>query len=315
RSRPRRDPGAARSSGLPRCGQQRRRQLLDVLGQHVHLEVHPVADGPAAQGGAGEGLGDEPDRDLVAVDRGDGEAHAVHGEGALGHDVAGQATRQGEAQQGGAGVLLAPDDLADPVDVALHDVAVEAAVGPHAALEVHGVAGGEVPEGGRGEGGGDDVGAPVLALDRSDGQAAAADGDRVAEGDALQDVRGADPQAGGVRTRAERVDGAELFDDAGEHGGPSWSGGAPGVEGEAEVGGPARRGQRGDVDEVEVETVREGGDREVLDGGAAIAQQRRGEVDDQLVHQVRTQEGGGDDRPALDQHVPDAAVEQLGQGG
>src|SRR5699024_7710787 len=271
-----------------------------------------------------------PDRDLVAVDRGDGEAHAVHGEGALGHDVAGQATRQGEAQQGGAGVLLAPDDLADPVDVALHDVAVEAAVGPHAALEVHGVAGGEVPEGGRGEGGGDDVGAPVLALDRGDGQAAAADGDRVAEGDALQDVRGADPQAGGVRTRAERgdgaelgedaggqggrcwsggargvggeagaggagrrgrgaraaaggdrgaggdalqgvrgadpqaggvrtraerVDGAELFDDAGEHGGPSWSGGAPGVEGEAEVGGPARRGQRGDVDEVEVETV------------------------------------------------------------
>src|SRR5699024_5899103 len=30
---------------------------------------------------------------------------------------------------------------------------------------------------------------------------------------------------------------------------------------------------------------------------------------------LRTQEGGGDDRPALDQHVPDAAVEQLGQGG
>src|SRR5699024_10273741 len=89
---------------------------------------------------------------------------------------------------------LAPDDLADPVDVALDDVAVEPAVGPHAALEVHGVAGGEATEGGRGEGGGDDVGAPVLAVDRGDGQAAAADGDRVAERDALQDVRGADPQ-------------------------------------------------------------------------------------------------------------------------
>src|SRR5699024_12184747 len=100
------------------------------------------------------------------------------------------------------------------------------------------------------------------------------------------------------------------FDDAGEHGGPSWSGGAPGVEGEAEVGGPARGGQRGDTCEVEVETVREGGDRQVLDRGPARAQQRRGEADDQLVHQMRTQEGGGEDRPALDQHVPDPAVEQ-----
>src|SRR5699024_2811649 len=148
-------------------------------------------------------------------------------------------------QQGGAVGLLAAGDGADPVDVSLHDVPVQAAVGPHAALEVHAVAGGQVAQGGRGEGGGDDVGGPAAALVRGDGEAAAAHGDRVAEGDALEDLRGADPQAGGIRAEGERLDGAELFDDAGEHGCPSRSGrvgdgGGAGVEGEAEIGGAAR---------------------------------------------------------------------------
>ena len=34
-------------------------QLLDVLGEDVDLEVDPVADLAAAEGGAGEGLGDQ----------------------------------------------------------------------------------------------------------------------------------------------------------------------------------------------------------------------------------------------------------------
>src|SRR5699024_4154216 len=83
------------------------------------------------------------------------------------------------------------------VDVSLHDVPVQAAVGPHAPLEVHAVAGGQVAQGGRGEGGGDDVGRPAAALVRGDGEAAAAHGERAAEGDALEDTRGADPHAGG----------------------------------------------------------------------------------------------------------------------
>src|SRR5690606_33582983 len=137
-----------------------------------------------------EGLGDQADGDLVAVDRGDGEAHAVHREGTSGDHVPREPLGQGEAQQGGAVLLLTADHLADPVYVALHDVPVEPAVGPHAAFEVDAVAGGELSERGGLEGGGDDVGAPQLALVRGDGEAAAVDGDRVAEGDALEHARG-----------------------------------------------------------------------------------------------------------------------------
>ena len=38
-------------------------QLLDVLGEDVDLEVDPVAGLAVAQGGAGEGLGDQADRE------------------------------------------------------------------------------------------------------------------------------------------------------------------------------------------------------------------------------------------------------------
>ena len=54
----------------------------------------------------------------------------------------------------------AVDDLADAVDVALHEVAAEAIAQPDRPLEVHRVAGLERAEGGAGVGLVDDVGLP-----------------------------------------------------------------------------------------------------------------------------------------------------------
>jgi hypothetical protein len=48
-------------------------------------------------------------------------------------------------------------------------------------------------------------------------QAAAVDRDRVAQPGVAQDGRGADREAQGVALALDRLDGAELLDDSGEH--------------------------------------------------------------------------------------------------
>ena len=77
----------------------------------------------------------------------------------------------------------AVDDLADAVDVALHEVAAEPVAAGARALEVHGSPGCSAPRVVRAKVSSDDVGLPpvprVAPVD--DGEAAAVDRDRVAE--------------------------------------------------------------------------------------------------------------------------------------
>jgi hypothetical protein len=54
-----------------------------VAGDQVDLEVHAAAGGEALEGGDLDGVGDQVDREVAAVDPVDGEADAVDGDRAL----------------------------------------------------------------------------------------------------------------------------------------------------------------------------------------------------------------------------------------
>src|SRR5918995_3809647 len=201
-----------------------REQALDVLHGHVDLEVDPVAGAPVAQRRDRLGVRDDRHREPVVEHVDHGEAHAVDGDGALLDHVAEHVVRHADPQVG-----RRHDDLADAVDVALDDVPAEPVERPDGPLEVHAVADG--PSADRGAGGslGRDVGLPPAGAHLDDGQAAAVDGDRVADLGVLEDVDGRDAQAeaaggrGVTRAAGPGVGGAqgrdlaELLDDPSEH--------------------------------------------------------------------------------------------------
>src|SRR3954470_12145013 len=57
--------------------------LLDVLGDHVDLEVHGVAGGLGTQDGQFQRGRDQADAERLVVDRHDGQRHAVDGDRTL----------------------------------------------------------------------------------------------------------------------------------------------------------------------------------------------------------------------------------------
>src|SRR4029079_2046721 len=63
-----------------------------------------------------------------------------------------------------------------------------------------------------------DVGGPRVAVALGHRQAAAVDGDRVAQADVGEDVLGVDGEPEGVALVLDAGDGAQLLDDPGEHG-------------------------------------------------------------------------------------------------
>ena len=229
-------------------------QLLGVLGDHVDLEVDPGAGLLDAERGLRERRRDERDGEvgLLAVgDGADGEADAVDRDRALLDDVAREVGRQRDAHQLPVLAGGALQDGAGAVDVALHDVSAEAAVGDHRALQVDPVAGAQVGEAGAGERLGHHVGGELAALQArraglvGDGQADAVDRD----GRPVLGVRGDDGTAHRVtRGVGQGLDGddlAEFLDDSGEHRSCSlihtWSG-APRDRGRRKDGSARRRG-------------------------------------------------------------------------
>src|SRR4051812_13705333 len=192
--------------------------LLDVLGDHVDLEVDGVADGFGTEDGELERGRDEPDAERVGGDLHDGQRDAVDGDRALLHHVAGQLGRQREAQHLPLVGGLAGDDRADPVDVALHEVPAEPGADGRGALQVDLRAGFEHAERGTPQALPHHVGREDAVGVVDDGQADAVDRDRVA----VPGVGRHDGPAYGedrrVATRVGEVDDLTQFlDDAGEH--------------------------------------------------------------------------------------------------
>src|SRR6185437_7366269 len=196
-------------------------ELFHVLGDHVDLEVYLGAGLLDAERGALERLGDEADLEPVVADGGDREADAVDGDGALVHDVPGQA--RGQADPDDLPVLLGvtADHGAGAVGVPLDEMAAEPVLEADRALQVDLGAGGDglkagVPEGlphhvgGKAERGGPG------ADERGDGQTDAAHADRVAGPGVLRHYLAADMDTGEIAEMLDRLDLAEVLHDAGE---------------------------------------------------------------------------------------------------
>src|SRR6202030_2265163 len=81
-------------------------------------------------------LGDEADLEPLFFDAGDSEAHAVDGDGALVHDVPGQARGKADADDLPVLLRVATDDGGRAVGVPLDEVAAEPVLKADRALQV-----------------------------------------------------------------------------------------------------------------------------------------------------------------------------------
>src|SRR3954454_21200340 len=113
-----------------------RQQPLDVLGGDVDLEVHEVAWLPRTEGRDLGRVWDHRDGEAIVEDGDDREAHAVDGDRALLDDVAQEFAILHADLEVGHG----PHDLAEAVDVTLHQMTAEAIAEPHRPFQVHRVA-------------------------------------------------------------------------------------------------------------------------------------------------------------------------------
>src|SRR4051794_36211836 len=172
-------------------------ELLHVFGEDVHLEIDGSPLLRPTERRALQRLGDQRRREPVVAEVGDGERDAVDGDRALLDDVA-QQRRLGVDDDDAREALLAHlAHHAEPVDVALHDVAAQPVGGTQRELEVDGAVGLERSERGAPQRLVHHVGAEELAAAQADdGQADAVDRDRVALAQLAGQRRGdAEPHA------------------------------------------------------------------------------------------------------------------------
>src|SRR5690349_6701082 len=114
----------------------RSKHLLDVLGDHVDLEVHGVADGFGTQNGQLEGGRDQADAERIVVDGHHGQRDAVDGDRALLHHVLLQLRRQREAQYLPLVRGFAAENPRHPVHVSLDEMTAETTADGGRALQV-----------------------------------------------------------------------------------------------------------------------------------------------------------------------------------
>src|SRR5579883_891873 len=235
-------PGARRKRAAPGLWARALEKAGDIARQHVDLEIDAVARPRRPEAGAALGVRDDVDAEDGALDLVDGQRHAVEGDRALGRDRARERRWRAEAEADGIAFRAALDDLGRPVDMAQHDMAAELVAEPQGAFEVdlHAGAPGadRRPRHGLGGGGGGEPVRPLL----DDGEADPRAGDRGADRDLRhREMRGDDEPR--VAPRIDPPDGAEIGDDAAEHG-TRLCGRAPGFQNHIDSSPPLRERAR-----------------------------------------------------------------------
>src|SRR5690606_35875730 len=156
-------------------------------------------------------------RHVGSRERLDREAHAIDTDRAVQYRDLGDGLRQADVQEDVLALRINGEDGAEPVDVALDEVAAETVAERQRPLEVDAAAGRERPERGDRERGrdGDDGEAGVIEVD--DGLAGAVDGNGVAVAQALEHAPGLDLEAEPGLERLGAAHASDFLDDPGEH--------------------------------------------------------------------------------------------------
>src|SRR5439155_10378905 len=114
----------------------RGKKFLGVFAEQVGFQVYGIRDLPFTQRRHLVGVGNNPDAKTALGDGGDGEADAVHRDGAFEDGVAHHLRRSGNLENAILAGALPANDRAGAVDVSGDEVAAEAPVGGQRSFEV-----------------------------------------------------------------------------------------------------------------------------------------------------------------------------------
>src|SRR4051794_40135305 len=165
-------------------------QLLDVLGEHINLQVHDTPGGGLPERRALERLWDQGDGESAAVHSGHCKRHPVDRDGALLHDIAKDLGWCGHPDDPREAVLGDRLDLARAAHVALHHVTAEPVAGAQRELDVHLIALAQRPQRRAAQRFRHHVGAEAAAVGLDRREADAVDRDRIAVGQLRRQRRG-----------------------------------------------------------------------------------------------------------------------------
>src|SRR5438132_8781621 len=131
-------------TGLPQglAGNAATAQALpDILGQQIRFQVYFRTRLFETQCGVGQGVRDEGHAEAVRGYIHQREADAVHGHRALGHHLRPKLRRAGEPDQLPLAFLLPAGNLADAVNMSLHEVTAQSIADAHGSLHVDAILG------------------------------------------------------------------------------------------------------------------------------------------------------------------------------
>ena len=122
-------------------------QPFQVASDDVHLNINSPSGPVLRKNGHGVRMRNDVDFEGVCFDRVDGQTHAIHRHRPLAGDIAHQRLVEGDAHPGRTCRGFYGNDAPDPIDVPGDQVAVHGIAQPQGALQVHGIAPGQLAQG------------------------------------------------------------------------------------------------------------------------------------------------------------------------
>src|SRR5215469_3732844 len=158
-------------------------QAFDVFREDVDFDVDGVVGDHCVDIGVRVGEGDDGDVGdaFVAVPASDGKADAVDGDGAFFRDIAAQILREANGEPPIFAFRDEARDTADSVDVTLYEMPADAGCCGERTFEIYVLASFFFAEGGSTQRFAGKIGGAGMRVAFYDGEAAAVDGDAVAE--------------------------------------------------------------------------------------------------------------------------------------
>jgi hypothetical protein len=191
---------------------------LDVLCEQVELEVHQIAAPSRGEIRLRSGVRNDPDRETFRQNFRDGEADPVHGDGSFTGDVPRKLRGQLDFEPKVRSRFIEHQNRRGAINVTLDKVSAEMCAGGEGELEVYTAPRLEVLEIRSIKGLLQNIECQLVAIAGGNGETAAVNRDAVSDADSAGKLRGRDFQLFRPTIRAERYDGADFFDEAGEHG-------------------------------------------------------------------------------------------------
>ena len=163
------------------------------------------------------GEGDDGDFGDAIVPARDGQADAINGDGALGHDGVCERFRNLHAVPPVLAFGFKTGDTANCVHVTQNKMAAKLFAGGHGLFEIDAHPRPQFTEGGLANGFPGKIGGEAIVSHGDNREAATVHGDAVGDGQMRSDRGRVDGEPSAVRVELQGIDGAEMLDDAGEH--------------------------------------------------------------------------------------------------